>query len=116
MRSDDTPTAPAHKRRPKKMLSPSMKYDLWLQLVRGEVTIAQAATAAGVDRSTILRVRTVAKEGALAALAASKPGAGKTVRDVELEEANAEIARLGEACKELAVKLTLLEGKRGPWR
>jgi transposase-like protein len=98
------------------MLSPSMKYDVWLQLVRGEVTIAQAATAAGVDRSTILRVRTVAKEGALAALAASRPGAGKTVRDVELEEANAEIARLSEACKELAVKLTLLEGKGGSWR
>ncbi len=29
-------------------------------------------------------------------------------------EANAEIARLGEAVKELAVKLTLLEGKGGP--
>ncbi len=98
------------------MLSPSAKYDLWLQLVRSEVTIAQAAVSAGVDRSTILRVRTVAKEGALAALAASKPGVGKSARDMELEEAHAEIARLGEACKELAVKLTLLEGKRGSWR
>jgi hypothetical protein len=35
---------------------------------------------------------------------------------MELEEAHAEIARLSEACKELAVKLTLLEGKRGSWR
>ena len=51
---------------------------------------------------------------ALAALAASKPGTpGKSIRDVELEEANAEIARLSEAVKELAVKLTLLEGKGG---
>ena len=30
-----------------------------------------------------------------------------------MEEANAEIARLSEAVKELAVKLTLLEKKRG---
>jgi len=33
---------------------------------------------------------------------------------VELEDANAEIARLSEAVKELAVKLTLLEGTEGP--
>ena len=49
-------------RRPKKILSPSAKYEIWLRLVRGEATIAQAATEAGVDRSTILRVRQVAKE------------------------------------------------------
>lgn len=41
------------KRRPKKVLSPSAKYEIWLQLVRGEATIAQAAATAGVDRSTI---------------------------------------------------------------
>jgi hypothetical protein len=34
-------------------------------------------------------------------------------RDTELEEANAEIDRLGEVVKELAVKLTLLEEKKG---
>ena len=56
-------------------------------------------------------VRQVAKEGALAATSASKPGVGKTPRDVELDAAHAEIARLSEAMKELAVKLTLLEGK-----
>lgn len=101
------------KRRPK-VLSPSAKYEIWLRLVRGEATISQAATEAGVDRSTIIRVRQVAKDGALAALAASKPGAaGRSARDLALEEANAEIARLGEAVKELAVKLMLLEGKGG---
>ena len=88
------------KRRPRKVLSPSAKYEIWLRLVRGEVTIGQAATEAGVDRSTIIRVRQVAKDGALAALAASKPGtAGKSVRDVELEEANAEIDRLSEGSR-----------------
>jgi len=65
------------------MLTPSMKYEIWLQLVRDEATINQAATAAGVDRSTIIRVRQVAKDGAPAALAASKPGPGRTSRDVE---------------------------------
>jgi transposase len=114
--SSESDATASRSRRAKKFLTPSMKYEIWLQLVRGEVTIAQAAAAAAVDRSTIIRVRQVAKEGALAALAASKPGVGKTARDVELEEANAEIARLSEAVKELAVKLTLLEGKGGSWR
>ena len=101
------------KRRSKRFLTPSQKYELWLQLVRQEVTMAEAAAAAGVDRSTIVRIRQVAKDGALTALAASKPGAAGKARDAELAAANAEIARLSEAVKELAVKLTLVEGKGG---
>jgi transposase len=103
----------AGKRRTKRFLTPSQKYEIWLRLVRQEVTIAEAAAAEQVDRSTIMRVRQVAKEGALAALAASKPGVRGRERDYELEQAKAEIARLSEACKELAVKLTLVEGKEG---
>jgi transposase len=94
-------------------LSPSQKYEIWLQLVRQEVTIAEAAAAQHVDRSTIMRIRTVAKEGALAALVASKPGVAARERDHELELAQAEVARLSEAVKEMAVKLTLVEGKGG---
>ena len=101
------------RRRSKRMLTPSAKYEIWLQLIRQEVTMAEAAAAAGVDRSTIVRIRTVAKDGALAALAASKPGAASTARDAELAAANAEVARLGEAIKEMAVRLTLAEGKDG---
>lgn len=101
---------PAVKRRAKRFLSPSQKYEIWLQLVRQEVTIADAAASQQVDRSTILRIRTVAKAGALAA---SKPGVSTSKRDVELEAAKAEVARLSEAVKELAVKLTLVEGKGG---
>src|SRR5674476_1184666 len=101
------------KRRAKWFLTPSQKYEIWLQLVRQEVTMAEAASRERVDRSTIVRIRTVAKEGALGALAASKPGLAGKQRDYELEEARAEIARLSEACKELAVKLTLVEGKDG---
>lgn len=103
----------AAKRRSKRLLSPSQKYEIWLQLLRQETTIGEAASAQQVDRSTIMRIKQVAKEGALAALAASKPGVKGRERDYELEQAKAEIARLSEACKELAVKLTLVEGKDG---
>jgi transposase len=100
-------------RRSKRFLSASQKYEIWLQLIRQEVTIAEAAEQQQVDRSTIMRIRTVAKDGALAALAASKPGVQAKQRDYELEEARAEIARLSEAVKQMAVKLTLVEGKGG---
>ena len=101
------------KRRVKKFLSPSQKYEIWLQMVRGEATVAEIAAAQGVDRSTIMRIKQVAKDGALAALAASRPGIKAKERDYELEVAGAEIARLSEACKEMAVRLTLVEGKGG---
>jgi transposase len=101
-------------RRTKRFLTPLQKYEVWLQLVRGETTISEAADRFEVDRSTIMRLRNVAKDGALQALAESKPGAGQAKRDLELEAARAEAARLGEALKELAVKLLLVEGK-GRW-
>ena len=101
-------------RRAKRFLSPLQKYEIWLQLVRGETTISEAADRFGVDRSTIMRLRQVAKDGALAALAESKPGVQQARRDLELEAARAEAARLGETVKELAVKLMLVEGK-GRW-
>lgn len=100
-------------RRRQRVLSPSEKYEIWLQLVRGEMTMAEAAVHWQVDRSTVLRIRTVAKEGALAALAASRPGVKARERDAELEALKADNARLSEAVKEMAVKLTLVEGKGG---
>ena len=111
--SENDGSAQQRKRRAKRFLTPSQKYEIWLRLVRQEVTIAEAAATEQVDRSTIIWIRTVAKDGALAALAASKPGVGARQRDYELEQAQAEVARLSEACKELAVKLTLVEGKGG---
>ena len=111
--SEIDPGAGGGRRGRKRFLSPSQKYEIWLQLVRQELTIAEAAAAQHVDRSTIMRIRMVAKEGALAALAASKPGVASRERDYQLEQAKAEVARLSEACKELAVRLTLVEGKGG---
>ena len=61
-------------RRRKRFLSPSQKYEIWIGLVRGEYRTVEAADRAGVDRSTIMKLRTVAKQGALDALAASRPG------------------------------------------
>ena len=92
-------------RRPKRFLTPMQKYEIYLQVIRGEVTMAEAAAAAQVDRSTVVRIRQVAKDGALSALAESRPGIKPSTRDVELDAAKAEIARLSETVKEMAVKL-----------
>jgi transposase len=98
-------------RRSKRFLSPSQKYEIWLALVRGELGTVEAADRAGVDRSTIVKLRTVAKQGALDALAASRPGVRQGGPDPELAAARAEIARLSEALKEMGVRLMLAEGK-----
>src|SRR3954462_13322259 len=84
-------------RRGKRFLSPSEKYEIWLSLIRGEYTIAAAAERSGGDRWTIMKLRTVARQGALEALAQSKPGvkAGGGP-DPELAAAKAEIAQLSE--------------------
>lgn len=100
-------------RRASRFLTPLQKYEIWLQLVRQEVTMAEAAAAHHVDRSTVVRIRQVAKQGALAALAESRPGTRGQTGDSELEAAKAEIARLSETVKEQAVKLMLIEGKGG---
>src|SRR5512144_2859365 len=99
-------------RRAKRFLSPSQKYEIWLQLVRQEVTIAEAATAHHVDRSTIMRIRTVAEEGHWRRWPSGSP-ACRRGSATTLELAKAEVARLSEALKEMAVRLTLVEGKDG---
>jgi transposase-like protein len=98
-------------RRPKRFLSPSQKYEIWLALLRGEVSTVEAADRAGVDRSTIVKLRQVGKQGALGAFAASRPGVRYGGTDPELAAAKAEIARLSEALKEMGVRLMLAEGK-----
>src|SRR3954466_11633624 len=102
-------------RRGKRFLSPSEKYEIWVSLIRGEYTIAAAAERSGVDRSTIMKLRSVERQGAVEALAQSKPGvrAGHGP-DPELAAAKAEIARLSEALTEMGVRLMLAEGK-GRW-
>jgi hypothetical protein len=80
-------------------LTPLQKYEIFLQLVRQEATMAEAAERWQVDSGVIMRIRTGAKSKA---------------RDYELEAARTDALRLGEALKEMAVKLMLVEGK-GRW-
>jgi transposase len=95
----------------KRFLSPSQKCGIWIGLLRGEFTTVEAAERAGVDRSTIVKLRTVAKQGALDALASSRPGVRQDGPDPELAAARAEIARLSEALAEMGVRSMLAEGK-----
>ena len=101
-------------RRAKRFLTPLQKYEIFLQLVRQEVTVIEAADHWQVDRGVIMRIRTVAKEGALEALSKSRPGRREKERDMELLAARADAARLGDALKGMAVQLMLVEGK-GRW-
>ena len=99
-------------RRGRRRLSPVQKYEAFVQVLTGEMTVVECADHWGVDRSTIMRAREVAKKGALDALASSRPGTRAGGVDPELVMARDEAARLGEALKEMAVKVTLLAGKR----
>ena len=102
--------------RRKRMLSAQEKYQIWLQLLTGELSQSEAAAQWGVDPTTIMRIRKVCKESALQGLAASKPGLRRDREDAELAAARAEIARLEECVKEQAIELVMLRGKQhGAW-
>lgn len=97
-------------RRAKVFLSPSRKYDIYIQRMRGETTVGAAAVQAGADRSTIMRLRQVARQGALEALAASRPEASdKPTGDIEPGRAKLEIERLTRTVTEQAAGLVVLE-------
>jgi transposase len=98
-------------RRKGRQLSPEEKWELFLEVTSKELTQADAARKWQVDVSTVIKVRRLAKDAALAAFAASKPGRPRSPFEVELEIAQAENARLSEALKEMAVELTLVRGK-----
>jgi len=98
-------------------LSAQEKYQIWQQLLTRELSQRQAAEQYNVDPTTIMRIRRIGREGALAALAQSKPGRQNArAEDVELQAARAEIARLEETVKEQAIELVALRGKtRSGW-
>ena len=99
-------------RKPRQRLSPSEKYEIYVAVLTGQVTQREAAERFGVDRSTVVHVCRTAKQGALAALAASVPGRpGQSAEQAALEAARAEIARLRATVAEQAVALHLHQGK-----
>jgi transposase-like protein len=99
-------------RKPRRRLSPSEKYELWMSIVTGQATQREAAERYGVDRGVVVTACRVAKQGALDALAASVPGRpGQSAHDAALAAANAEIERLRATVAEQAVALHLHAGK-----
>jgi hypothetical protein len=56
-------------RKNRRFLAPQEKYEIWMQLVKGETTVGEAADRSGVDRSAIAKLRDVARQGALAEMA-----------------------------------------------
>jgi hypothetical protein len=56
----------------KRFPSPSQKDEIGIGRLRGESATREAAERAGMDRSTIVKLTSVAKQGALDALAASR--------------------------------------------
>ena len=92
-------------RRQKRVLTAEQKYDLWVRMLSGQITQADAAAEAGVDRSVITRLRTVARDGAISALQSSRPGRQRKSRQEAAEAAalRSEAERLQATVIELAV-------------
>lgn len=99
-------------RKERRRLSTSEKYELYQQVLTGQATQREAAEKWRVDRSTVVHVCRVAKQGAMDALAASVPGRrGQSPEAAALAEAKAEIERLRATVTEQAVELHLNQGK-----
>ena len=96
----------------RRRLSPSEKYEIYVQVLTGQATQREAADAWQIDRSTVVSVCRTAKQGALDALAAAVPGRpGRTLEQAQLEAARAELERLRATVTEQAVALHLDQGK-----
>jgi transposase-like protein len=99
-------------RKPRRRLSPSEKYELYVAVLTEQCTQREAAERWGVDRSTVVHVCRTAKQGALDALAAAVPGRpGQSPELAALARASAELERLRATVTEQAVALHLHEGK-----
>jgi hypothetical protein len=80
--------------------------------VAGQGTQREIADRWGIDRSTVVHIVKLAKQGALERLATSRPGRpGKSAAELALEDAQAEIERLRATVTEQAVELHLFRGK-----
>jgi transposase len=101
-------------RRPKRFLTAEQKYDVFVRVLTGQITQGAAAVELGVDRTVITRIRTIARDGAIAALQASRPGKPTGgVEQTEIVGLRAEVARLQHTIVEQAIELAVLRGKSG---
>jgi hypothetical protein len=102
-------------RRRRRRLTVPERYQVFLDVVSGQGSQRDVADKWRIDRSTVVHVCKVAKQGALDALAANRPGRrGKTAAEVALDDALVEVARLRETITEQAIELHLVRGK-GSW-
>ena len=100
-------------RRKPTSLSPETKWEIFIQIAAGEITQADAARKWRVDVSTIITIRRMVKDTALAALA-RKPGRPTKARNFELEAAHGtRSAQLTQAIKAQAIELAIVRGKAG---
>lgn len=97
--------------RKRRQLTPEQKWEIFLEVVSQQLTQADAARKWAVDAAVIIKLRKDAKDAALAAFAASKPGRSTSIQDRKVRQLEAENARLSEALKELAVEMALVRGK-----
>src|SRR5512132_1994175 len=95
----------------KRFLSPSQKYEILDRVAARGVHDARGGRPCGgrsLDDHEAARGRQAGRVGRVGGIAARVRAGGK---DPELAAAEAEIARLSEALKEMAVRLMLHEGK-----
>lgn len=105
-------TADSNSSRKRRRLTVPERYQVFVDVVSGAGSQRAVADKWRVDRTTVAHVCKVAKQGALDALAANRPGRpGKTATEVALEDAQAEVARLRETIAEQAIELHLVRGK-----
>ena len=81
------------RKRKRRRLSPSEKYEIYVSVLTGQCTQREAADRFGVDRSTVVTACRIAKQGALAALATAVPGRPGVSREAVLEASQVEIER-----------------------
>ena len=98
--------------RKRRQLTPEEKWQVFLEVCSQQLTQAEPARKWNVDVSTVIKLRRLAKDGALAAFAASKPGRPPSVEQVELEACRRECAQLTDTVKEQAIELALLRGRQ----
>ena len=98
--------------RRRRQLTPEEKWQVFLEVCSQQLTQADAARKWNVDVSTVIKIRRLAKDGALAAFATSRPGRPPSVEQVELEACRQECVRLTETIKEQAIELALLRGRQ----
>ena len=97
--------------RRRRQLTPEEKWEVFVEVTSQQLTQRDAARKWGVDVSVVIKLRKLAKDAALAAFAASRPGRIASPQEAQIEALRADNARLSEALKELAVELTLTRGK-----